>query len=52
MQHVKEKTLEVSRNLISYYTCDFQMGEYVEFDEAYPSTAALKTEGLRGELRA
>lgn len=26
------------------------MGEYVEFDEAYPSTAALKTEGLRGEL--
>lgn len=27
------------------------MGEYVEFDEAYPSTAALKTEGLRGELR-
>ena len=27
------------------------MGEYVEFDEAYPSTAALKAEGLRGDLR-
>ncbi len=27
------------------------MSEYVEFDEAYPSTAALKTEGLRGDLR-
>ncbi len=27
------------------------MGEYVEFDEAYPSTAALKTGGLRGDLR-
>ena len=27
------------------------MSEYVEFDEAYPSTAALKTGGLRGDLR-
>ena len=27
------------------------MGEYVEFDEAYPTTAALKTGGLRGDLR-
>ena len=27
------------------------MSEYVEFDEAYPSTAALKAEGLRGDLR-
>lgn len=27
------------------------MGEYVEFDEAYPSTAALKTGGSRGDLR-
>lgn len=27
------------------------MGEYVEFDEAYPPTAALRTEGLRGDLR-
>lgn len=27
------------------------MGEYVEFDEAYPSTAALKTGGSRGDFR-
>ena len=26
------------------------MGEYVEFDEAYPSTAVLKTGGSRGDL--
>ena len=26
------------------------MGEYVEFDKAYPSTAALKTGGSRGDL--
>lgn len=27
------------------------MGEYIKFDEAYPSTAVLKTGGLRGDLR-
>lgn len=27
------------------------MGEYVEFDEAYPPAAALRPEGLRGDLR-
>lgn len=28
------------------------MGEYVEFDEAYPSAAALRNGSIRGELRA